>query len=67
VQFSGKAHYLVERVQSGLSYMYALVVLQHYLVTMQRNDHVPMLDMGLYLRQFMSTDGLIRHIWDNRG
>jgi hypothetical protein len=68
VQFSGKAHSYVERVKlSGLCYMHAPVVLQHYLVTMQRNDHVPMLDMGLYLRQVMSSDGLIKHIWDNQG
>jgi hypothetical protein len=65
---SGKAHALVERVQlSGLCYMHAPVVLQHYLVAMQRDDHVPMLDMGLYLRRFMNSDGLTRHIWDNRG
>jgi hypothetical protein len=67
--FSGKKHAYVERIQmrSGLCYMNAPVVMQHYLVTMQRNDHVPMLDMGLYLCQVMNSDDLFMRIWDNRG
>jgi hypothetical protein len=68
-KLSGKPRALVEKFQlrGGLCYMHAPIVLQHYLVAMQRYDHVPMLDLALYLRRFMSSNDLKRHVWDNIG
>jgi hypothetical protein len=68
-KLSGKPHALVERFQlsGGLCYMHARIVLQHYLVAMQRYDHVPMLDLALYLRRFMSSNDLKTYFWDNIG
>lgn len=62
--------------------MHAAIVLQHYLVWMNSlstttatnvddndDDEKPatMLDMGLYLRQYMDARSLRRHIWDDEG
>jgi hypothetical protein len=64
----GKQHAYVERVQlSGLCYMHAPVILQHYLVSMHSHDAVPMLDMAVYLKKHMSAEALERHIWLNKG
>jgi hypothetical protein len=64
----GKSHALVERFQkSGLCYMHACVVLQHYLVAMNNNDQVPMLNMAEYLKKYMPSDRLYQHIWNNKG
>jgi hypothetical protein len=64
----GKSHALVERFQkSGLCYMHACVVVQHYLVAMNNDKEVPMLNMAEYLKKFMSGDRLYQHIWNNRG
>ncbi|KAI3632185.1 hypothetical protein MIR68_010021 [Amoeboaphelidium protococcarum] len=47
-----KPHAYVERVQlSGLCYIHAPVILQHYLVAMFSDDAVPMLDMAVYLKK----------------
>jgi hypothetical protein len=63
-----KPHAYVERVQlSGLCYMHAPVILQHYLVAMYSDNPVPMLDMAVYLKKHMSADALERHIWLNKG
>jgi hypothetical protein len=57
----GKPHAYVERVQlSGLCYMHAPVILQHYLVAMFSHDSVPMLDMAIYLKKHMSAKLLVR-------
>ena len=64
----GKSHALVERFQkSGLCYMHACVVAQHYLVAMNNSEEVPMLDMAEYLKKYMPGDSLYQHIWDNKG
>ena len=64
----GKEHALVERLQlSGLCYMHAPIVLQHYLVAMTNSGIVPMLDMPKYLRSKLSAGSLYRHIWDDEG
>jgi hypothetical protein len=64
----GKPHALVERFQkSGLCYMHACVVVQHYLVAMNHQDVVPMLNMAEYLKKYMSSESLYDHIWNNRG
>jgi hypothetical protein len=58
----------VERIQdSGLCYMHAGVVLQHYLVAMNREESVPMLNVAKYLKKYTSGDPLYRHIWRNEG
>jgi len=63
-----KKHAYAERVQlSGLCYMHAPVILQHYLVAMHSQDAVPMLDMAIYLRKHMSAEALYNHIWSNKG
>jgi hypothetical protein len=68
VLLKGKPHAYVERVQlSGLCYMHAPVILQHYLVTMFSNDPVPMLDMAVYLKKYMDAKSLERRIWDDEG
>ena len=65
---AGKEHALVERVQkSGLCYMHAGVVLQHYLVAMNNATLIPMLDMVQYFRKYMSRDNLYNHIWNDHG
>jgi hypothetical protein len=59
---------LVERLQwSGLCYMHAPIVLQHYLVQMRRTDRVGMLDMGVYLRQHVSAERLQALVWTDAG
>ena len=64
----GKDHALVERFQkSGLCYMHAPVVLQHYLVAMANKKPIPMLDMTKYLKQNMPGTNLYSHIWENKG
>lgn len=64
----GKAHALVERIQnSGLCYMHACVVVQHYLVAMNSESKIPMLDMAEYLKKYMPVDSLFEHIWKDRG
>ena len=63
-----KSHALVERFQkSGLCYMHACVVLQHYLVAMNNDEVVPMLDMAKYLKKYMPSNSLYDHIWNNKG
>jgi hypothetical protein len=58
----------VERVQkSGLCYMHAPIVMQHYLVRMNSRKAVMMLDMAIYLRQHMNSDALYLHIWSDHG
>lgn len=67
-QLRGKPHALVERVQwSGLCYMHAPVVLQHYLVSMTSDGPIPMLDMALYIRQHMNSYLLTSYIWEDIG
>jgi hypothetical protein len=64
----GKTHALVERFQkSGLCYMHACVVVQHYLVAMNNNQEIPMLNMAEYLKKYMPGDRLYQHIWNNKG
>lgn len=64
----GKSHALVERFQkSGLCYMHACVVVQHYLVAMNNQEEVPMLNMAEYLKKYMKSDELYEHIWNNKG
>jgi len=58
----------VERVQkSGLCYMHAPIVLQHYLVRMNSDTPVMMLDMAIYLRHHMDNEALYLHIWSDHG
>lgn len=54
----------VERIQSdnGLSYLNAPIVLQHYLVSMQLDSLVGMVDLVKYLRQSMGHEELKNHI-----
>jgi len=64
----GKSHALVERFQkSGLCYMHACVVVQHYLVAMNNDMAVPMLNMAEYLKKYIPGDRLYEHIWNNKG
>ena len=64
----GKEHALVERLQpSGLCYMHAPIVLQHYLVAMTNIGKVPMLDMSIYLTSKLSAKSLYWRIWDDEG
>jgi len=66
-KLAGKDAY-VERVQkSGLCYMHAPIVLQHYLVRMNSATPVMMLDMARYLRQHMDSKALYSHIWSDLG
>ena len=63
-----KPHAYVERVQlSGLCYMHAPVILQHFLVAMFSDDAIPMLDMAIYLKKHISAKLLERRIWDDEG
>ena len=63
-----KPHAYVERIQrSGLCYMHAPVILQHYLVAMNSKADVHMLDMAVYLKKHMSGDALERRIWQDQG
>ena len=67
-KLKGKSHALVERFQkSGLCYMHACVVVQHYLVAMNNDKEIPMLNMAKYLKMFMPGDILYQHIWNNKG
>jgi hypothetical protein len=61
----GKPSAFVERIQpgSGLSYMHAPIVMQHYLVQMNVAGAVGMVDMAEYLRQHESAEGLEQRIW----
>ena len=64
----GKQHTLVERLQlSGLCYMHAPIVMQHYLVAMNRSDDVPMLNLAEFLKKHMSSSSLWGHILRNDG
>lgn len=47
--------------------MHACVVMQHYLVAMNNEEVVPMLDMAEYLKKYMSGDSLYLHIWNAQG
>jgi hypothetical protein len=65
---ANKPHAYVERIQlSGLCYMHAPVVLQHYLVSMHSDVAVPMIDMAAYMRQFLSPAALENRIWKDHG
>lgn len=67
-KLQGKPHAHVERYQpSGLCYMHAPIVMQHYLVAMNTRDPTPMLNMIKYIRQHMSPENLYSHIWANKG
>jgi hypothetical protein len=58
----------VERVQlSGLCYMHAAVVLQHYLVAMQHEQATGMMSLTAYLRKWMPRQELHRHIFSDEG
>jgi len=54
----------VERIQSdkGLSYMHGPIALQHYLVAMQLDTPVGMVDIVKYLRQEMGAPELRNHV-----
>jgi len=66
-KLAGKDAY-VERVQkSGLCYMHAPIVLQHYVVRKNSDTRVMMLDMAIYLRQHMDSEALYLHIWSDHG
>jgi hypothetical protein len=68
LKLKGKEHALVERFQkSGLCYMHACVVLQHYLVAMNNAEKMPMLNMTDYLKKFMPGHILYEHIWNDKG
>jgi len=64
-----KQHVLKERIiPSGLCYMHASTILQHYLVSMHPQvEHAPTLDIPSYLRKHMSSRSLYKHIWDDEG
>ena len=63
-----KPHAYVERVQlSGLCYMHAPIILQHYLVAMHSQTAVPMLDMAVYLKVHMAAEALEDRIWRDKG
>jgi hypothetical protein len=63
-----KPHAYVERVQhSGLCYMHAPIVMQHYLVAMNCDEHIPMLDIAMFMRGYMSASALSNHIWEDGG
>jgi hypothetical protein len=47
--------------------MHAGVVMQHYLVAMNNDKAVPMLNTAEYLKQHMSAKDLYAHIWNNQG
>jgi hypothetical protein len=64
----GKDHALVERFQkSGLCYMHACVVMQHYLVALNNQETIPMLNMAEYLKKYMPGTHLFEHIWNDKG
>jgi hypothetical protein len=61
-------HSYVERTQlSGLCYMHGPVVFQHYLVSMNCDDIVGMVDIADYLRKHMATEPLKNHIFADSG
>ncbi|KAI8898807.1 hypothetical protein BC833DRAFT_588216 [Globomyces pollinis-pini] len=63
-----KEHALVERFQrSGLCYMHACVVMQHYLVAMNNDKQIPMLNMAEYLKKYMPGTHLYEQIWNDKG
>jgi hypothetical protein len=47
--------------------MHACVVVQHYLVAMNNEKEIPMLNMAEYLKKYMQGNSLYQHIWDNKG
>jgi hypothetical protein len=63
-----KPHTFVERRQkSALCYVHAPVVLQHYVVAMQRKDAVPMINVAEFLRRHMEGKDLTERVLDNQG
>ncbi len=69
-KMKNRTHGLVQRHQlSGLSYMHAPHVLQHYLVCMEtpRNEVVGMIDMTRMIRETFNATDLQKHIFDDGG
>ena len=68
-KLAGKDHAYIERVHtlSGLCFMHAPVVLQHYLVAMQTDNRVPSLDIARYMRRYRSSKDLHAHIMADGG
>jgi hypothetical protein len=47
--------------------MHAGVVLKHYLVAMNNDTAVPMLDMAEYLKKYATSTSLFKYVWNNEG
>ncbi len=61
-------HSYVERVQkSSLCYIHGPIVLQHYLLSMERNDLVGMVNMVEYLKKHLDPQSLKAHIFEDLG
>jgi hypothetical protein len=60
--------YPVQRVhRSGLCYMHAPVVVQHYLVSMRTKSDAGMIDVAAMIRDTWNGKDLTRHIFDAHG
>jgi hypothetical protein len=58
----------VQRVQrSGLCYIHAPEVVQHYAVSIHTKANAGMINMAAMIRNTWSGEELTRHIFDNRG
>ncbi len=58
----------VERTQlSSLCYMHGPVMMQHYLVAMNSDAKIGMVDISDYLRKHMDSESLKNHIFHNSG
>ncbi len=58
----------VQRTQlSSLCYMHGPVVMQHYLVAMNSQEKIGMVDISDYLRKHMDSESLKNHLYENQG
>jgi len=48
-------------------YIHACVVVQHYLVAMNNDKEIPMLNIEEYMKKCMTGDRLFQHIWNSKG
>jgi hypothetical protein len=63
----GKGSYVERTQKSGLCYLHAPIIFQHYLLAMASNEPIPMIDLSQFLRCFMDATHLRKHIFENYG
>jgi hypothetical protein len=66
-KLQGKNSYVERTQKSGLCYLHAPIIFQHYLLAMESKDPIPMIDLAQFLRCFMDAAQLKKHIFENYG